>query len=431
MQAQTGYVELFRGNRDFRNLFAARLVSNFGDWFNLLAILAMLREFGGISASSFAGVLILKTLPVIVAAPVAGVFADRFDRRLLLIVSDLARLFVVLGMLALVLFPSVGVLYGLVIAQTIAGAFFEPARRALLPEIVRPEELTAANAVGAAMWSTMLALGSGAGGVFTSWLGWEAALVVDAASYVISILFLLFVHAPPRPARHAPVGLLQLLGVADVAEGLGWLARNPRPASLALVKAGWSLAGATTLVYTVVGERLFPVGEDALLGVTVLYVARGVGTGLGPILARWVSRSEPRRMEIAIGIAFAGGGSFLTLLAASPNLGLAACLVALAHLGGATCWVFSTIRLQQTVPDTVRGRVFATEDACFMTVSALSSAVFATAIDSGAPLRLVIVGLGLVLFVPAVAWAVRGLVYGYTAPASAADSGGEGPASSA
>ena len=116
-------------------------------------------------------------------------------------------------------------------------------------------------------------------------------------------------------------------------------------------------------------------------------------------------------MERLIGASFLVGALFFTLLAGAPNLWLAAACVSLAHLGGATCWVFSTVRLQQTVPDEVRGRVFAAEDAAFMVVNALSNAAFAGMLDSSAPLYIVIGALGVMLLFPAAGWGIRGLLF--------------------
>ena len=82
-------------------------------------------------------------------------------------------------------------------------------------------------------------------------------------------------------------------------------------ASLALVKTGWQLSGALTLVLTLLGERVFLVAGEAMLGVAVLYTARGLGTGVGPFLARWLSRENPARMEQLIGAGFVCGATFI------------------------------------------------------------------------------------------------------------------------
>ncbi|MEM6929517.1 MAG: MFS transporter, partial [Myxococcota bacterium] len=220
MVRTVGYRELFRNNRDFRNLFAGRFVSLFGDWFNLLAILAMLRAFGDDSATGFAGVLLLKTLPGVLA-PLGGVLADRLPRRDLMVMADVARAIVVLGMVGLAWLQSVPLLYALVIVQTLFSAVFEPARNAIFPDLVKPEELTAATAISAATWSLMLALGSAAGGLVTDGLGWEVALLLDASTYLISAAFLLRVREPdvPRAPRESSGTVFDWLGLPDIIRG--------------------------------------------------------------------------------------------------------------------------------------------------------------------------------------------------------------------
>ncbi|MFT5458750.1 MAG: MFS family permease [Myxococcota bacterium] len=411
---QVGYGELLRRNSDFRNLFAARAVSLCGDWFNTLAILALLRHIGDSSASAFAGVLILKTLPTVFAAPFAGVAADRFSRKRIMLAADLIRAALVLAMLSVTWVPHVGWLYLLVIGQTLTSTFFEPARTALLPDLVRPGELTAANAVGAALWSSMLALGSAAGGLTTAWLGWEVALVVDAGTYLLSAAFLLRVREPAWDRAPVEAGSAVLAGFRQIAQGAAWVGSRPRVWSLALVKAGWSVAGGTTLVLTVLGERVHAGVAGPMIAVTALYVARGVGTGVGPFLARAASRSDPAAMERMIAVGYASGAVFYVAVAFAPNLGLAVLAVALAHLGGSTIWVFSTVRLQQLVPTHVRGRVFAFENAAFTVVVALSTWLFGLAMDAeGASVPWVTSAVGWLLCVPALAWTGRGLWLGW------------------
>ena len=410
---QVGYLELLTENRNFRRLYLARLVSLFGDWFNLLAALALLRAIGAESAGAFGGVLILKMLPSALLAPVAGVLADRFSRRALMMGADLLRAVIVAGMLSALWFPDPRLIYVLLGLQAAVSVFFEPARSAILPDIVRPEELTAANALGAATWSTMLALGSAVGGLFTATLGWHAALVVDVGSYLLSALLLLGVREPPW-TRAAAGGLWS--GFANLAEGVRYMAREGAVWTMALVKSGWIVgAGATTLLLTLLGEQVFPeVLGQGLLAVTVLFVARGVGTGAGPFLARWVSASDPSTMERLIGWSFLCGALFYVAVSASPSLWLAAAMVVMAHLGGATCWVFSTIRLQQLVPSSLRGRVFAAEHAGFTLFSAGVVALYSALADqAGVPPKTLLFASGVALLVPAGAWWLRGRWLGW------------------
>ena len=402
---------LLRANTPYRRLYLARLVSLMGDWFNLLALVALLREIGGEGAMALGGTLILKSLPPLMATPFSGWVADRFPRKTIMIASDVGRAVVVVGMLGQLVYPSLPVLMALVALQAFIGAFFEPARRAITPSVVAPEDLETAGALDAATWSAMLALGAALGGLTTAWLGWEAALVVDAATYVVSVLFLLGMPSIQVPKRE---------GTGTLREGMVYLRSNPRVWTLVLVKMGWSVAGATTLVLTLLGEgplhadkdplfaRMAAGAQDAsVIGVTVLYVSRGFGTAVGPFVARWLSQGRAERMERLIGIAFVWVAVFYVCVGWMPTLSWAVPFVAIAHLGGATAWVFSTVRLQQLVPDALLGRVFAAELGAFTAMFAASTAVYSALSDGGVGSQRLVSVMGLGLLIPATLWLVR------------------------
>ena len=153
------------------------------------------------------------------------------------------------------------------------------------------------------------------------------------------------------------------------------------------VKAGWGLAGGVLLLLTIFGQRVFPVGQGSAAGIGVLYGARGIGAGLGPIALRWILGQQPARLRRTIGPAFFMVGAFYMALAGAPTLALAAMCVLLAHFGGSILWVFSTVLLQIEVPDRFRGRVFAAELALVTLITSLSSYLTAYALDRPAGRR--------------------------------------------
>src|SRR6185436_14630427 len=108
-------------------------------------------------------------------------------------------------------------------------------------------------------------------------------------------------------------------------------------------------------------------------GIGVLYGARGIGAGLGPIALRWIIGQQPAALRRAIAPAFFTVGIFYVALAAAPSLWIAALCVLCAHFGGSILWVFSTVLLQLEVPDRFRGRVFAVELALVTLVTSASS----------------------------------------------------------
>lgn len=404
--------DLIRDNGDFRRLFAARLTSLFGDWLTLLAVVEALRGMqGGEGAKAFAYVLVLKTLPALLVSPWAGVLVDRVSRKALLVATDLARAVIVIALFFACDAGHRELLYLLIFAQTVCVGIAEPARNAVIPDVVKPEHLSAANALNAAAWSLMFTAGALAGGPIAAYVGVGAAFGIDACTYGLSAALVLGVAIPPLPARERePRTLGGLLGFAAMLEGWRYLLKRPRLLTLALAKPGWSLAGATTLLLTLLGEDFGTRWgrDDKVFLVAMLWCARGVGTGVGPILARHLAQDIPRRMEWLIGGAYLWGAGFYLLLGQTEGFVLSLVWVVLAHLGGSTVWVLSTVRLQAETPTEVRGRVFASEHAAWTLLMASATFGFAVWIDDfGGQLRTALSVVGLMLLIPGSLWAVR------------------------
>src|SRR5207245_11246271 len=168
-----------------------------------------------------------------------------------------------------------------------------------------PDSLLPSNALSSAMWSAMLAIGASVGGVVTAVAGRNVAFVANAASFFASAFFIARTHYDSTPpAMPRPTGLLALTGISDLVEGLRYVRQRSHVAALMLVKAGWGLAGGVLLLLTIFGERVFPIGGGSAGGIGVLYGARGIGAGLGPIALRWsVGQGRPR-LRARIGPAY-------------------------------------------------------------------------------------------------------------------------------
>jgi MFS family permease len=401
------YTSLLRNNRNFRLLFVGQTISQLGDWFNAVAVFALLLDLTG-SATAVAWMMIVQFLPVAIVGPLAGVVVDRVDRRRLMIITDLLRGALVLVLLVIRRPDEVWIAY--VVMAVIVGAqgFFEPARTATIPNITSAEELMPANALSSATWSAMLAIGASIGGLVTAVAGRNVAFTVNAASFFASAYFIARTKYDSTPAAGPrPTGVLALTGLTDLIEGMRYLRRHSHVAALMLVKAGWGLAGGVLLLLTIFGERVFPVGAGSAGGIGVLYGARGVGAGLGPILLRWIIGQDPARLRRAIAVAFFMVGVFYIALAGAPTLWIGALCVLLAHFGGAILWVFSTVLLQLEVPDRFRGRVFAAELALVTLLSSASSYWTGYQLDrAGWSPRRMAFALGLMFCVPGVLWLI-------------------------
>jgi MFS family permease len=401
------YFALLRQNRNFRLLYVGQTISQLGDWFNTVAVFALVLDLTG-SATMVAWMLIVQFLPVALVSPVAGVVVDRVDRRRLMIAADILRGLLILGLLLVRRPDQVWIAYVVMAVTVAATSFFEPARTATIPNITSQRELMPANALSSATWSAMLALGASIGGLVTALAGRNVAFVINALSFFTSSYFIAQTRYDSTPPPAPPLsGWFALTGIPDLLEGLRYVRARSHVAALMFVKAGWGLAGGVLLLLSVFGQRVFPVGGSTAAGIGALYGARGIGAALGPIALRWILGQQPAGLRRSIGPAYFIVGAFYIALAFAPTLPLAALSVLLAHFGGAILWVFSTILLQLEVPDRFRGRVFAAELALVTLTSSASSYLTAYALDQAgwSPRRMSFV-LGALFCLPGVIWLV-------------------------
>ncbi|MCA9751965.1 MAG: MFS transporter [Gemmatimonadetes bacterium] len=368
-----GYRALLRENRSFRLLWSAQIVSFLGDWFNTIAIYTIVNELSG-SGRAFAGVMVAKTLPIFLVTPVVGPLVDRFDRRRLMIASDLVRAVLVVGLVVAHHAGNLPVLYGCLVAMVIASGVFIPAQRAALPQIT--EHLATANALSGATWSVMLALGAAIGGVVTDRFGTDRALVLDGVTFLVSAAFL--AAMPPLPAPGAEASARDRSFVA----GLVHLARNGHVAALAALKPLMSFGGAAITLIPIFGTSVFP-GRGGPLWVGLLYAARGLGALVGSLglIRIFGDRSRTLRRMVLVAYPVAAISYFALGHAGSPELAALAYFVA-AIASGAN-WVLSTTLLQRETDPRFLGRVFAVEFGVMTLVFSSVGWIAGTALDVG------------------------------------------------
>ncbi|MBU0731175.1 MAG: MFS transporter [Proteobacteria bacterium] len=399
------YVTLFSENHQFRRLWLAGIISQMGNWFNYIAIFVLLTKLTG-SGAAVSWFLIAKFIPTTILGPAAGVIADRFSRKMIMILSDLSRVAVVLCFLLVDKPEHVWLVYVLALIQESIWTFYDPARRATIPNLCRPEELNIANALGGATWSLMLAFGAGLGGLVTALLGWQTAIIIDSVTFLVSAGLLKGLVLPPLKKRpEKKLTWKDYTGLNDLHEGLKYVASDKKVAALLLVKSGWAISGGILVMLTVFGEEVFPThGPGA--GSGILYSIRGVGAALGPILA-WRYLGETRNeMYRAIGLSFFVASGAYMLFGQAQSLLAAIPFVFIGHLGGSVQWVFSTNLLQRTVPDEFRGRVFAAEMGLLTLILSLSTYFTGAALGHGLDPRLVMMRLAMLFLLPGIIWSV-------------------------
>jgi MFS family permease len=193
--SQPGLRDLLR-NSNFRWLWLGQIISNYGDSLTSLALLILINRLTG-STAAIATVAILMALPQVTIGMMAGVFVDRWSRKTTMIVSDVLRGIVVLGLLLVRGPEDVWILYALTLVQATVGVFFSPARMALLANIVSGEELLAANSLSQTSRIIFGLMGTASAGVLIGlWNDFALIFITDALTFFISALFTWRVIAP-------------------------------------------------------------------------------------------------------------------------------------------------------------------------------------------------------------------------------------------
>lgn len=363
-------------------MWYGQIVSLLGDWFNLIASAILVARLTGVSGQAIGTLFVVRMLAPFLVGPFGGVAADRFDRRTLLVASDIARALVALGFLAVRDPRDVVLLYGLSALQLgLSGVFF-PARDALLPELVSSRELGAANALTSATWSVMLALGAALGGIVAGRFGIYQAFVVDAATFVASAVILWGLGG--RPARAAGAAMSGPRVIRDYLEGLAYLARHKTILAVVLNKAAVAVtvSGTFAVLQVALAEDVYSAAGSAV-ALSWMYAVVGLGTGIGPIVARRFTGDRHRPLLGAIAAAYIVAGAGIAMVAPLPWLPIALIGFALRGVGGGVVWVFSTHLLLEVVPREVRGRVFGTDFALFTLANAMGAWTTGLALDHG------------------------------------------------
>lgn len=374
------YLLLLRSGRNYRYLWLGSVVSQLGDWFNLLAAAEIITDLtsNGVAISYL---FLARFLPLFLFSPLAGVLADRFSRKRILILSDVLRALTVLGFLFIRSSQQIWLFYLLTVLQFMLSALFTPARTAVLANVVAQDELVTANALDSLTWSTMLALGAFLGGLAAAAFGAETAFLLDSLTFLISAWFISRIVMPAE-ARSEGVSQTSWL---DFVDGFRYLWHEPFILGIALVKAAGSLVwGGINVLEITYAEQLFPLdgsalaralriadGGTATLG--LIYMISGLGTGLGPILMRrWLGDQRQRiLLGISLGFVFLFSGILWLSVATALPWYLSGTLVR--TVGSGTVWVFSAALLQLLAPDRLRGRVFAFEFAALTLTQSVST----------------------------------------------------------
>jgi len=408
----TAYWRLVRKNRNFRNLWMAQIVSEIGDWFYTLALYSLLLQLTG-HATAVGMALLFQVLPQTLSSPVTGVVNDRVSRKRVMIVADIVRVFIVLSMLLVRSRSMVWLVYPLLVMETVMWAFFEPARNAVLPNIVPPEDTIVANTLSSTTWSLNLMIGAAVGGLVAALIGRDAVFVLNSLSFLASAVLIGRMNfEEPHAVASAPLRLRDLVDYSPILEGARYVRGHRRLLATIFAKAGELMIGPSWVLFTVMGVRDFrlqwrglPADRLALLGMSLLIGARGIGALCGPLISARIAGHSDRNLRLGILAGFATIGIGYFALGHANTVWLACVCIVIAHSGGSTVWVFSTTLLQMNTEDRFRGRVFAADLALCMLTIGIGAFLCGRFLDWGIAAKTVARTVGLLMLIPTAAWA--------------------------
>src|SRR5829696_5891606 len=366
-------------NARFLRLWIGQGTSFLGDAVSMVALVVLVVQVTG-SASAVGGALVARLLPAL-ASPLAGVLADRLDRRIILVSSDLARAGLLVG---LVFATNLATIYVLVFLLGLARTLFNPTVRAAFPSVVGGGDLTRANALIGGTFSVSETAGPALGGLLVATVGVDAAFVLDSTTYLISAasLSLISLPRPQRGEESAGFG-------DDLRSGFSYLAGARVPLAIVL--------GAFLTVMTInmtipaevfLAKETFGAGNA---GYGILVGLYGGGMVLGSVLMA-VLGDRVRLLPLyflgvfATALALVGAGL-------SPSFVVALGALVMAGVANGTENVTTDTILQKRVPDAFLGRVFSVRFFGFSVGEVLAYVIGGALVDaSGAPSTYLLAG---------------------------------------
>ena len=349
----------------FSRLLAAMTVSSLGDWVGFVAVTSLVARISGSKAGlAVGGVMIVRMLPAVLFGPLAGVFVDRFDRKKVMIASDLAR-----GVLfaAMAFMSQLWMIYLFSFVKEGLSLLWTPARDASLPNMVPRRQLANANAISLVSTYATLPLGGGVFAVLAAFSDWISArvpwvvgrpesfaLLLDASSFAFSALMVSRIAFPPRAAGSEGSRLDLTRVWRDIVDGVRFLREDSIASAMT---AGIVVAFAAVGAVLAMGPIFVTTLDAGTAAWGVIVTAFGVGMALGMASTNQIARFIDRGLTFVWALVAAGVTLFV--LASMPNLSLAAVVTVWLGAFCGLAWVSGYTLLQENVEDEFRGRTFA------------------------------------------------------------------------
>lgn len=353
---------LFR--RDFALIWTAGLVSDTGDWLLMIALPLFALSATG-SALGASTVFLVELVPMLLLGSFLGVLVDRWDHRRTIVVVALLQGVLLLPLL-LATADTMGIVYAVAAVEAVLGAIINPARQAMIPQLVGPDQLARGNALVAVSDSLARLIGSPLGGLAFALWGLPGVVIADAATYLVTAVLVAASRPHPLAAAEAggasageePVAAERRI-LREWVEGLALIARSGTLRVLALIAAlGGVAQGLFLVLFLVYVTQNLGAGDT---GAGVIRGVQAIGGVLGGLVTGWLARRLGPRSLVGGGYLVFGMLSLLTwnLAPFTTALWVYAGLFIAMGLPAVTTATGEITLVQTTVPPRALGRVIA------------------------------------------------------------------------
>jgi len=344
------YKVLLTENKNFRKLFAARLITLGGDWLLTVPLLGIIY---GLTENPFITslVLVVQSAPLFILGSFGGYLADKYNRKKIIAISEfLSGLTVLLILYAVTTENVLFILFSFGMLSVV-GSPYMPTSDAALPNVVKKENLAEANVIFFSSWGVMAGIGAGIGGYLTTVISRNMLFAIDSLSFVLSALIVYSI----KKNLSEDSEINEKNESITYVEGIKYAASKKDVFSLIITKGTFSISASGLLsLFTVLSYDIYKTGD---FGTGLMFGARGVGALVGPIAIRYFFGDSDGKLLNTIGLTIMVWGLFYFFIPFSVSLYLTVFLLVLAHCGGGSQWAFSTYGLQILTPDRLRGRI--------------------------------------------------------------------------
>lgn len=368
-EQEVGFIELLRVNSTFRKYWVGNSISMLGEWFNTVALFVLIDQLTG-SELALGLLFVLRMFSLALPQIFTGMLADRFSRKWLMVGANFASALTVAGFLLIDSKADVWLVYFLSALLMLFHAIYLPAENATMPNITKPNELLTANALNSATWSASLAIGSAVGGAVVASQGVQIAFIINSIAFIVAGLIIASINIPQQKIK-APEGNFIASSLSQVKEGFQIIISTPKISRIITAKAAWGLFGGGLVYMLILVGADIGLGEVAA-GIGLLFAARGVGTGLGPILARYAFTNRENWSLLIGWLVSVCGIGYIAMGWLSWGWWVAL-FVVFSHAASGANWVISTVLLQERSEDEWRGRMFSTDFLLLTMVNGIST----------------------------------------------------------